>query len=92
MAFAEDFATLFNTSDFATAATVGGVAVNGIFDNDYAVAMGFAAGTSPVLLVASASVLSASVGTAVTLGAVSYTVAAVEPDGTGVTLLRLQEA
>ena len=92
MPFTEDMTAFFSTAEFATAATVGGVAVNGIFDNAYAMAMGFVAGTSPALLVASASVPSAAVGDAVTLGAVSYTVAGVEPDGTGVTLLRLQEA
>lgn len=90
--FTEDLAAFFNTSDFASGATVGGVAVNGIFDNEYATALGFTAGSSPVLLVASASVPSVAVGNAVVVGAVSYTVAAVEPDGAGVTLLRLQEA
>lgn len=91
MAFVEDMTVFLDTSDFAVAATVGGVAVPGIFDAAYAAALGYAAGTSPQLLVASASVPSVAVGDAVVTGGASYTVAAIEPDGTGMTLLRLQE-
>ncbi len=90
MAFVEDFAPMF--ADFGTAAVVGGVSLSGIFDNDYAIAMGFASGGTPVLLIFSAAAPSVAVGNAVTVGAVSYTVVAVEPDGTGMTALRLQEA
>jgi len=73
-------------------ATVDGATVSGIFDNDYLTAMGITAGTGPVLLCAAADVTSADQGDAVTIGAASYTVTSKEPDGTGMVLLRLQEA
>lgn len=73
-------------------ATVDGATVNGIFDNDFLTAMGVTAGTGPVLLCASADVTSAAQGDAVTVGAVGYTITSLEPDGTGMTLLRLQES
>lgn len=90
MAFTENFAPFF--ADFGIDATVGGAAVVGIFDRQYLTEMGFVAGSSPVLLCISAEVSSAGEGTAVTIGAASYTVTVPEPDGTGLTLLRLQEA
>lgn len=71
-------------------ATVGGVSVDGIFDNGYGSALDVA-GSTPSLLLPSSSAASATRGTAVVVGGVSYTVSSVEPDGTGMTLLRLQE-
>lgn len=73
-------------------ATVDSVTVNGIFDNDYLTAMGVTAGTGPVLFCAAADVTSAGQGDAVTVNATSYTITGIEPDGTGMVLLRLQEA
>lgn len=77
--------------DFGSAATVGGVGVTGIFDAAYSDELGIA-GTGPALRVPTADVPAVAQGTAVAIGAASYTVSSVEPDGTGVTLLRLQEA
>lgn len=90
MAFTEDLTGYF--ADFGFDAVVGGVTVRGIFDNDFLTALGVAAGSGPVLLLPTASVGSAVQGGAVTVAAVSYTIASIEPDGTGMTLLRLQEA
>ena len=86
---ASDIALMFK--DFGVAATVKGTAVTGIFDAAYTEEFGMA-GTGPVLRIASADVPTVAQGDAVAVGSANYTVAAVEPDGTGVTLLRLQEA
>jgi len=78
-------------TEAGTPATVKGTAVTGIFDAAYTEEFGMA-GTGPVLRIASADVPTVAQGDAVAVGSANYTVAAVEPDGTGVTLLRLQEA
>ena len=90
MAFVEDLSPYF--SDFGIAATVGGVAVVGIFDNAYATALGFTAGTSPVLIVKAADVPTVAQDAAVVISTISYTVTDVEPDGTGLVVLRLDRA
>lgn len=91
--FAEDLAAYF--TDFAaTSCTVGGVSVRAIFDNGYAlgdVGLGMA-GTQPSLRVRTAALVGDPVGQAVAVGAVAYTVAAHEPDGTGISLLLLERA
>jgi hypothetical protein len=78
-------------TEAGVSATVKGTAVTGIFDAGYTEEFGMA-GTGPVLRIASADVPTVAQGDAVAVGSTNYTVAAVEPDGTGVTLLRLQEA
>jgi hypothetical protein len=88
--FTEDLTPFL--ADFGVSAVVGGVIVTGIFDNAFAAEFGFVAGSRPQLLVRAADVPSVAQGTAVTLPAGSYTVAALEPDGTGMLLLRLVEA
>lgn len=72
-------------------AVVDGVAVNGIFDNAYGDAFGMA-GTVPVLSIASDEVPLVAYGDAVVIGADTYTITKVEPDGTGMTRLILQES
>jgi hypothetical protein len=88
MAFAEDFAVYF--TDFAQAVTVGGVSTHGIFDNASLAALGLVAGTNPVLVVKTASVPAVAQGDAVVIGATSYTVSGIKPDGTGITTLELE--
>lgn len=88
MALTENLTSFF--ADFGVAATVGGVSVTGIFDKAYIEALGYVNANNPVLLVLSS--VSASEGTAVTVNATSYTVASIEPDGTGLTLLQLEAA
>lgn len=90
MDFTEDFTAFFR--DWGVDATVDSAAVRGIFDNDYLTALGVTAGTGPVLLCAAADVASADQGDAVTVGAISYTITGIEPDGTGMVLLRLAES
>jgi len=90
MAFTETFAPFM--ADFAVDATVAGVGVLGIFDDAYQDVLGLVAGTTPVFLLPTASVGSATLGSSVVIGAASYTIARIEPDGTGLTRLVLQEA
>ena len=70
-------------------AVVGGVAVEGVFDARYADPLGIA-GATPSLLVQTSAVPAVAIGTPVTVGATAYTVASVEPDGTGLTRLKLE--
>jgi hypothetical protein len=72
-------------------ATVGGVETSALFSNGYATGLSIS-GSAPSLLLPSSSAASAAQGTSVSVGGVSYTVTGVEADGTGMTLLRLQEA
>jgi hypothetical protein len=88
----EDLAPFF--ANFAVDATVNGQAVRGIFDNGFALgAVGIGmAGTQPTLRLRTADVTADPVGQAVSVNAVAYTVAAHEPDGTGVSVLMLERA
>jgi len=90
MAIVENFATFM--TDCGIDVVVGGVNARAIFDNAAADALGLVAGTKPVLLLATASVASAVSGDAVTAGGASYTIAEIQPDGTGMTRLILEEA
>ena len=93
--FTEDFSAFMNTSEFATACTINGATVAAIFDAAYAqgsVGSYGMASTQPTLTLATASVPATPVGAAVTVGAAAYTVAAHEPDGTGVSRLLLEVA
>lgn len=85
-----DLDAMLSTDEFAVVATVGGVTMNGIFDRPYRETLD-TAGYAPVLWVRTSDASAAVYGSAVTVNATSYTVAAVEPDGTGVTALVLTE-
>lgn len=93
MPFSEDHSAFLDTDEFATSATVGGNAVDGIFDNEY-VAVDLdgveVESLGPVLQCATSDVPGVAQGDAVIVNAVNYTVAEVRPDGTGMTLLRLR--
>lgn len=89
MPFAEDFAPFF--SDFGEAAVFGAQTVQGIFDTPSATALDVY-GTQPVFTAPTASLAGVAAGTSATVRGVVYTVVGVEPDGTGVTLLRLERA
>ena len=90
MAFAEDLAPFFSTADFAVAAALNGVSVTGIFDNGYAEPFGEVEGRQPTFLLPTASAPSVAHGQSLVIGAATYKVRGVEPDGTGVTLLKLE--
>ena len=77
-------------TDFAIDVTVNGMPARGIFDNGFASGFGgMVDGTSPVLHLLSAVPVAR--GDTVIISAASYTVTGVEPDGTGVTQLRLDK-
>lgn len=93
--FTEDLGAFFDTAGLATQATVAGSTVRAIFDDAFALGSVGPAGvasTQPVLTVPTADVPAHPVGAAVLVGASAYTVAAHEPDGTGVSRLLLERA
>ena len=93
-------AIFFGTDDFGTAATYtpdGGdaVTINGIFEDDYeaieaggGVAFGI---TSPTFHARTSDVSSASEGDSLVVSGVTYTIRVVMKDGTGLTMLQLEE-
>jgi hypothetical protein len=92
MPFVEDLAPFFNTADFATDATLAGVAVKGIFDNQYLLedVGGGVAVSGPVFTLASSAVPANVAGATLVVSGVTYKVVEPMPDGTGVTALRLR--
>jgi hypothetical protein len=94
MAFAENLTAFVREDDFAVAATLQGVAVASgvIFDADYVEPLGnYVEGRSHVAQVITSEVASVAQGQTMVIGATTYKVRGVEPDGTGMTLLRLEE-
>ena len=98
---ATDLSDFFDTDVFAVAASytvTGGSAatVNGVFDEGFvAVDVGGqvqVANVQPQLQCATSDVSAADKGDAITVNSVSYTVAEVQADGTGVTTLILERA
>ena len=88
MAFVEDLTPFF--ADFAASATKSGVPVAGVFDKAYGEAFGLIAGNDPVFRTATATGIVR--GNTLVIGGVTYTVVAVESDGTGMDLCRLEAA
>lgn len=90
--FAEDLTVFFNEDDFAVAATLQGVAVSGIFEEDYVEPLGnVVEGKAPVFWCRSASVASVAHGQTLITGGRTFKVRGVEQEGTGVVMLRLEE-
>jgi len=97
---AADRAIFLSTGDFGVAASYtpsGGVAatVNGIFDNEYFETdaggeVAFAL-QQPMFHCRTADVSSAAEGDAITISGTNYIVRNVRPDGTGMTMLMLEE-
>lgn len=98
MAFAENLTVFFDTDEFAVSATytpAGGAAatVNGIFDNGYdepALGLAGIAARGPAFTCRAADVAANPEGDALVVNGTAYTIAVAEPDGTGVTVLRLK--
>lgn len=91
--FTENLDTFFG--EFGSDATLAGVPVRGVFDNASALgAVGFSgmAGTQPTYTLPTASITGEAVGQTMVINAATYTVAAHEPDGTGVSRLFLEVA
>ena len=95
MPFTEDLAAFFDPAEFASAATytpAGGSAatVNGIFDNGFADPLGIEGG-APRFTCVAADVAGVAHGDALAVDGTTYRVVGVEPDGTGLVALKLQE-
>ena len=91
--FAEDLTAFF--ADFGVPATLAGSAVVGVFDNGHAlgqVGMLGMATVQPTYTLQSAQVPADPIGLAVVVAGQGYTVAAHEPDGTGISRLVLEAA
>jgi len=92
MAFSEDLADFINLdTPGSVAATIGAATVVGLFDADYRDVLGVA-GSGPQIVVRDVDIPGITQGAAVTIGATGYTVTAIEPDGGGLTTLKLQES
>lgn len=93
--FVEDIAAFLDTTTgFATLATlsVGGSAAV-IFDNGYQDGLGgLIESSGPRALGSSPDLVSVVQGSTVTINAVVYRVASIQPDGTGMTLLLLERS
>lgn len=77
-------------ADFSVDATLDGAAVVGIFDaNSQSGLDGAILGSNPVFMLDSASAAAAR-GKVLVVGAASYTVREVKPDGTGMAVLELE--
>jgi hypothetical protein len=89
MAFNEDLAAFF--TDFAETVIVAGVSGAALFDDGFATVLdGTVATSGPQLTVRQSDFPGAQVGVAVTVRSVGYTIVGIEPDGTGVAVLRLE--
>ncbi len=77
-------------ADFAKPVRVGSIVVNAIFDNAEFDSFGIVANSRPMLTVATEDIPCAVVGTAVMVGTTQYTIAELQPDGTGITLVMLK--
>ncbi|HEX6828794.1 MAG TPA: hypothetical protein VF104_07430 [Burkholderiales bacterium] len=86
MAFSEDLAPFFDTAGFGVDAVLNGtVSVRGILDEAYVDPLGMSA-AAPAFTCAAAAL----VGNTLDIGTRHWKVVAVEPDGTGVQVLKLQ--
>lgn len=91
-AIAADLSTFL--ADFGQTATWNATSITVIFDNKYATAMpdmGGVMSSEPQALCRSTDVAAAAVGDSFTVNSVTYTISRIEPDGTGLTVLRLRK-
>lgn len=89
MPMLENMAAFFNPAEFATTATIAGVAVPVIFEQPYASAFGEALdATAPVCVLPTAAAAVVR-GDSIAINGVTYQVDRVEPDGTGLSRLTL---
>lgn len=90
MPMTEDFTAFFNTDEHATAATYEGSTVNGVFDREYSAVLGLEANT-PTFTCDESDVSDIAHGDTITIDGTDYTVREIQPDGTGVVVLVLEE-
>lgn len=93
MAMLENLAPFFSLGDFAQVAVIGGQSVRGVFDVAYALGgvgpVGMA-GSQPVFSCATQDIPADPAGQPLVIAGATYTVAAHEPDGTGISRLLLE--
>jgi len=90
----EDFTNFFDVDEFASNATLNGVAVKGIFDNAFELGGVGGAGfstTQPTFMLTTVDAGTPD-GLALVVGGITYTVVGAAPDGTGMTVLTLEKA
>lgn len=95
MMFTEDFSAFFRESEMASSVTVDGVSRTAIFDNGYSlssVGVSGMASTQPSITLPTAYVPASAIGKTVVANSTSYTIAAHDPDGTGISQLFLERA
>lgn len=86
-----DYSAFFSTDDFGVAGTYdGSTTVNGIFDSDYVEINGVEA-KRPVFMCKASEVSGVVHGKTLVANSKSYVVRGVQPDGTGLTMLVLEE-
>jgi Phage Head-Tail Attachment len=92
--FVENMAAFFGPDDVGVvAATIGAATVYGSLEDPYAEPFPrIAEGNAPSFMCATADVATVAQGDAVTIGAKSFIVRGVQPDGTGMTTLILEQA
>ena len=90
MAFTEDHSEFLVEDDFAVPASVGGSSVSVVFDHGYVEVAGVQ-GEFPVVLGDDDDLSSVSVGDALIVNNTFYTVRVLQPDGTGMRTLVLEE-
>lgn len=94
MAFTEDLRAFISTNDFAVSAVYNGVSIDVIFEAAYFEenmgSVGFQ-GSAPMVTALTIDVPNAAHGETLVINGVTYKVASVEPDGTGITVLRLEK-
>ena len=89
--FTEDLTDFLDPDDFAVQAVYLGQNVNGILDREFVMVLDMEA-EHPTFTCSAADVLGVAQGQALTVNSTAYTVAGVQPDGTGVVKLILSEA
>jgi hypothetical protein len=92
MAFTENFSNFINpaTPGYVLAAILGND-VGAIFDKNYQQSFEMN-GSNTVIFLASSDLGAAEQGTAVVIDSVNYTIANIEPDGSGISTVQLQKA
>jgi len=85
--FAENHAAFF--TDFGVDATLNAVAVRVIFDAAYVDPLGVES-SGPVATLPTADAATAAHGQTLIVSGTTYKIRGIEPDGTGITLLRLE--
>jgi hypothetical protein len=91
VAFVEDFAPFF--AEFGVDVTLGAATFKGIFDKaNFAALGGFVDADAPQVLCTEADAGAATLGQAITVDGNAYIVRGAQNDGTGLTMLQLEDA